>query len=158
MLATGKHTEIVLTRGVGLHTIIGMTIDSAVGEAFDKAYLNFMKYEAVLNDEDARRIFIEKYNNLSKKRGVEKIDLDYFKFIDDKKISRGAFIEMLAKYGDPTQQEYPIGLKNELNADMSFTGLKTAITSSVGIALMFLPLYSSITVLKTDRYQSMREA
>lgn len=31
LLATGKHTEIILTRGVGLHTILGMTIDIAIG-------------------------------------------------------------------------------------------------------------------------------
>jgi N6-L-threonylcarbamoyladenine synthase len=52
LLFTGKHTEIVLTRGVGLHTILGMTIDSAVGECFDKAYVVFKKYDKVLHDED----------------------------------------------------------------------------------------------------------
>lgn len=48
LLVTGKHTEIILTRGVGLHTILGMTIDSAVGEGLDKAYLFFKKYVHVL--------------------------------------------------------------------------------------------------------------
>lgn len=37
LLVTGKHTEIVLTRGVGLHTILGMTIDIAAGDCLDKA-------------------------------------------------------------------------------------------------------------------------
>ena len=36
MLVTGKHTEIVLTEGVGNHTIMGKTIDIAVGNAMDK--------------------------------------------------------------------------------------------------------------------------
>ena len=31
VLVTGKHTQIVLTRGVGMHTIMGMTKDNAVG-------------------------------------------------------------------------------------------------------------------------------
>ena len=52
LLVTGKHTEIVLTRGVGLHTILGMTIDSAIGECLDKAYMQFKKYYKVLKDED----------------------------------------------------------------------------------------------------------
>jgi tRNA A37 threonylcarbamoyltransferase TsaD len=44
-------------------------------------------------------------------------------------MSRGSFLEKLAKYGDPSELELPIGLRNEQNADMSFTGLKTAIQS-----------------------------
>ena len=52
LLATGKHTEIILTRGVGLHTILGMTIDSAVGECLDKAYMFFKKYVNVLRDDE----------------------------------------------------------------------------------------------------------
>jgi tRNA A37 threonylcarbamoyltransferase TsaD len=43
------------------------------------------------------------------------------------KMSRGRYLELLAKYGDPTEIELPIGLKKEQNADMSYTGLKTAI-------------------------------
>ena len=31
VLVTGKHTQIILTRGVGMHTIMGMTKDNAVG-------------------------------------------------------------------------------------------------------------------------------
>jgi tRNA A37 threonylcarbamoyltransferase TsaD len=37
VVATGKHTEIVLTRGVGLHTILGFTVDLAVGNVLDRA-------------------------------------------------------------------------------------------------------------------------
>ena len=36
MLCTGKHTELVLTRGTGLHTIVGMTIDIAAGNCLDR--------------------------------------------------------------------------------------------------------------------------
>jgi tRNA A37 threonylcarbamoyltransferase TsaD len=31
VLITGKHSEIILTEGVGKHTILGMTNDLAVG-------------------------------------------------------------------------------------------------------------------------------
>lgn len=36
VLATGGHTEIVLTRGVGLHTVMGFTIDIGVGTFLDR--------------------------------------------------------------------------------------------------------------------------
>ena len=52
LLATGKHCEIILSRGVGLHTILGMSVDCGVGEVFDKAYLHFQKYKNVLQDEE----------------------------------------------------------------------------------------------------------
>jgi len=31
LITTGKHTEIIYTRGVGIHTVVGMTVDEAVG-------------------------------------------------------------------------------------------------------------------------------
>ena len=37
VIATGKHTEIILTRGVGLHTILGFSVDIAVGTVLDRA-------------------------------------------------------------------------------------------------------------------------
>lgn len=52
LLATGKHTEIVLNRGIGLHTVLGMTIDVAIGTCIDKAYIIFKKFENVLKDEN----------------------------------------------------------------------------------------------------------
>jgi tRNA A37 threonylcarbamoyltransferase TsaD len=52
VLATGKHTEIVLNRGVGLHTVLGISIDCGCGEVLDKAYNNLMRYNKVLQDED----------------------------------------------------------------------------------------------------------
>jgi N6-L-threonylcarbamoyladenine synthase len=36
VLCTGKHTQIILTRGVGIHTILGTTCDIAVGELLDR--------------------------------------------------------------------------------------------------------------------------
>lgn len=61
---------------------------------------------------------------------------DYFNFIDNSEISGGRFVELLARYGDPSDgTELPMGLKSDINADMSYTGLKTAICSSVSICL-----------------------
>ena len=35
VLVTGAHTEIVLTRGVGLHTVMGFSIDIGIGSFLD---------------------------------------------------------------------------------------------------------------------------
>lgn len=51
LIATGKHTEIVLHRGVGLHTVLGMTIDVAMGSCFDKASNMIKKFDHLLKDE-----------------------------------------------------------------------------------------------------------
>ena len=115
MLITGAHTEIVLNRGVGLHTILGMTIDSAAGECFDKASVVLKKYDKTLQDREAQNEFIEKYNKKMKDAGKGEqsmIPADYFSFLNDKdlKMSRGRYIELLAKYGDPSSIELPIGL------------------------------------------------
>jgi N6-L-threonylcarbamoyladenine synthase len=50
VLATGGHTEIVLTRGVGLHTVMGFTIDLGVGTFLDRAASEVLKRSDLLND------------------------------------------------------------------------------------------------------------
>jgi tRNA A37 threonylcarbamoyltransferase TsaD len=52
LLATGAHTEIVLNRGVGLHTILGISIDTAIGLCLDKAFIMFKKFERTLKNDD----------------------------------------------------------------------------------------------------------
>lgn len=72
---------------------------------------------------------MKKYNN--NPNNQEKIPNDYFNFLDNKNVARGALIEKLAKYGDPSVQALPIGFKNNFNCDMTFAGIKTAIASMV---------------------------
>jgi tRNA A37 threonylcarbamoyltransferase TsaD len=36
VIATGAHTELILTRGVGLHTILGFDVDIAIGRMLDR--------------------------------------------------------------------------------------------------------------------------
>lgn len=89
LLATGKHTQVVLSRGVGLHTILGMSIDSAVGECFDKAFVYIKKhYQRVLDNKEARQEFIDKYNQRVKTPSLQ-IPQDYFSFLDNKKAAGG---------------------------------------------------------------------
>lgn len=77
LLATGGHTELVLNRGVGLHTVVGMTIDIAMGQCFDKASNMLKLYEDVLKDEKQIKQFIADYNQ----KNEEKIPDDYFVFL-----------------------------------------------------------------------------
>jgi len=60
----------------------------------------------------------------------------YFDFIKDQHTHRGQFIEKLAQYGDPSEFSLPIGLKSDINADMSFTGAQTAIASKVSLNMV----------------------
>lgn len=78
LLATGKHSEIVLNRGVGLHTVLGMTIDIAIGNCIDKAYVIFKKYEKVFRDDEQVRTFVENYN---REHPEDKIPEGYFDFL-----------------------------------------------------------------------------
>lgn len=48
LLVTGAHTEIILTRGVGLHTIIGLSFDIALGNCLDRIAKCIRVYEKVL--------------------------------------------------------------------------------------------------------------
>lgn len=46
ILVTGGHTEIVLTRGVGLHTVMGFTVDISMG-----LHLDTLAHEAGRRDD-----------------------------------------------------------------------------------------------------------
>ena len=50
VLATGAHTEIVLTRGPGLHTIMGFTVDIAIGTFIDSVAREVGKRVDIIND------------------------------------------------------------------------------------------------------------
>jgi len=72
-------------------------------------------------------------------------------------IHRGQLIENLAKYGDPSEYELPIGFKYESNADMTFTGMHTSIGQLVINKLFFQLIYSSMMTSKIDRYPCLRD-
>lgn len=44
IIATGAHTELLLTRGVGLHTILGFDVDIAIGRMLDRCANEVSKY------------------------------------------------------------------------------------------------------------------
>lgn len=52
VLATGGHTEIVLTRGPGLHTIMGFTIDIPVGVYIDTIAKEVRSRADILEDHE----------------------------------------------------------------------------------------------------------
>lgn len=67
----------------------------------------------------------------------------------------------MAKYGQPTEDYiYPLGFKGEPNADMTYTGVRTSIISSVRIKLTNnLYEYSSmLNQLTIRKCQYMRES
>lgn len=110
-----------------MHTIVGMSIDISMGGCFDKASNLIKMYEDVLKDEKQIKDFVENYN----KNNKEKIPEGYYDFLKNDDIHRGNFVELLAKYGDPSEYEFPLGFKSQPNADMTYTGLRTSIISAV---------------------------
>lgn len=133
LLVTGKHTEIVLTRGVGLHTILGLTIDQAIGGTFDKAYRKIREYDSVLQNKANINEFITNYN---KENPHNEIPANYFDFLlEQSTISPGEYVERLALYGDPSEFEMPSIMKQETNADFSYAGVQTSFLGKVNITV-----------------------
>jgi tRNA A37 threonylcarbamoyltransferase TsaD len=59
---TGAHTELVLTRGVGLHTILGISFDIALGNCLDKIAKDLREFKDVLEDKSQIKKFVSNYN------------------------------------------------------------------------------------------------
>ena len=101
VLATGGHTEIVLCRGVGCHTILGFKIDQAIGTFLDKLVLEFKHFEKTLTDPKQIKAFVESYN--AERPDDQKIPDDYFTPDLFEKYTGGPLFEKLAKYGNPRE-------------------------------------------------------
>jgi len=90
LLVSGGHTQIVDVRGPGQYTILGTTLDDAVGEAFDKT--------------------------------AKLLGLGY---------PGGPAIEAVAGSPGTDRFSYPRPMTNRPGLDFSFSGLKTAVATSV---------------------------
>lgn len=103
-LCTGKHTEIILTQGVGAHTTLGMTRDRAIGSALDRcAALVATRIQELANEGDLEggiARFIESHEG--------NIPEGYFDpILDTKKFMHGGrLIELMGKYGDTNLDNY----------------------------------------------------
>ena len=62
VLVTGGHTEFVLTRGVGLHTVMGITTDDAIGTYLDRAARILKRQIPQVNDPEQIAQFVEEFN------------------------------------------------------------------------------------------------
>ena len=121
VLVTGAYTEIVLTRGVGLHTVMGFTIDIGIGTFLDSVAEEIIQRTDIFEDKKQISDFTIDYN---KRNPRDAIPSGYF---DDilKLPATGKFLERLARYGDPREFEMPIPQKLDSTANMSFAGLQT---------------------------------
>ena len=125
VLVTGGHTEIILSRGVGLHTVMGFTVDIAIGTFLDRVAKHIAPTMAnALQDKQAVSDFIFKYNECNPD---DQIPLGYFEAMENNTMHHGGMlVEKLARYGNPEKFELPIPKKTDVTANMSFTGLETA--------------------------------
>jgi len=90
LTVSGGHNMLIHVHGHGKHTLLGMTLDDAAGEAFDK---------------------IAKFLNIG--------------------FPGGPIIDKLSKDGNPKAFNFPRPMLKKNNDDFSFSGLKTAVLTTV---------------------------
>lgn len=64
VIATSDHTEIVLSRGVGLHTILGMSVDLNLNLFLERCCADALKRKDLLENKDQINAHIKSYNEL----------------------------------------------------------------------------------------------
>jgi N6-L-threonylcarbamoyladenine synthase len=90
LTVSGGHNMLILVHGHGQYKLLGMTLDDAAGEAFDK---------------------VAKF-----------LDIGF---------PGGPVIDKLSKHGNPKSYDFPRPMLNKNNDDFSFSGLKTAVLTTV---------------------------
>jgi len=90
LTVSGGHNMLILVHGHGQYKLLGITLDDAAGEAFDK---------------------IAKYLNIG--------------------FPGGPIIDKMAKKGNAKAFDFPRPMLNKNNDDFSFSGLKTAVLTTV---------------------------
>jgi len=109
--------EIVLVRGVGLHTVLGISIDGTIEQLFRNTLYELCKqFREILVDKALHEEFIQHH-----KTEIDPLfynDLDYL-------IDSGKQLELLEKlsyYGNPTVHSMPV-VNDIETCNMSFAGL-----------------------------------
>ncbi|KPA17727.1 tRNA threonylcarbamoyladenosine biosynthesis protein Gcp [Candidatus Magnetomorum sp. HK-1] len=90
LTVSGGHNMLIYVKGHGKYELLGMTLDDAAGEAFDK---------------------VAKLLNIG--------------------FPGGPIIDKLAKTGNPKSFSFPRPMLNKPNDDFSFSGLKTAVLTTI---------------------------
>jgi len=90
LTVSGGHNMLIHVHGHGRYTLLGMTLDDAAGEAFDKV--------------------------------AKLLDIGF---------PGGPVIDRMAKSGNPDAFDFPRPMLNKKNDDFSFSGLKTAVLTTV---------------------------
>ena len=126
VLVTGAHTEIVLTRGVGLHTVMGITVDLALGNFLDRAAADIMPtFKAAVENKDKVAEFVAWY---SAGHSDNPMPADYFEgVLLNPSMHGGQLIEKLARYGDPAGFALPVPQAVDGSANLSYSGLGSAL-------------------------------
>ena len=140
VIVTGAHTEILLTRGVGLHTVLGYNIDIALGNLLDRCADEVIKYcrkylglnfEGGTTDEpsptpEQKKRLIDFCEEFTKKTPGPKVHTSDIWDLCNKKVTGGPLIEALARYGDSSLLEkVPVSKLFDTNLTMSYAGTET---------------------------------
>lgn len=117
LLASGGHTSLVLCNGISDYSILGSTIDDALGivrllnfemkNSFTKLKYNFLLFSGEAFDKVSRMMQLSVGSN------------------------GGAMIEKAAKNGKSEVFNLPIPLQRKINCNFSYSGLKTSFRFSL---------------------------
>ena len=127
VIVTGGHTEFVLTRGVGLHTVLGFSIDVAIGNYLDRlGQIVGIESAKMIKDEQKLKQFVDNWSPSS------------LQIADDTAVTTdeilnllngvpsecgGMHLERFARYGDSRRKPFPIPEVHSTN--VTFAGLET---------------------------------
>jgi N6-L-threonylcarbamoyladenine synthase len=104
LLISGGHTQILVCHGVGEYAMLGETLDDAVGDAYDRTAALLLRPNTKTADE-----------------------VEYHQYYDG---GGGKALERLARQGRVVY-DFPVPLRTVKNCDFSFSGLKTAVRTTV---------------------------
>jgi tRNA A37 threonylcarbamoyltransferase TsaD len=125
LASTNDNTELILSQGVGDHTILGFSLDNTASLVLEKFSIDVYQSlrEIDLKNGNLKNQISQFVTLYNEKNPDHAIPEGFYDSIID---LRGAnLVEKLARYGNPTKFEMPTPLAGDLSCDMSFSGIRT---------------------------------
>ena len=155
LLVSGGHNMIVIVEGVGAYTLLGSTLDDAVGERMSNPHSSFLTSSARIIMSRTCCCCLEIARNVSHASAPATLwaAIRVFQVHQDDGIfhvlageaydkvarllgldlnpSGGAAVEALAREGDDQRFKFSVPLKRRPNCNFSYAGLKTAVRLAI---------------------------
>lgn len=126
-------TEIVLSQGLGKHTIMGLNLDSSLEKVIQQISIELIKSLTRIEGLNGKIDLFSREAQIPPSffESLKSLQVDQ-KSTNQKFPEGGQLLSILARYGDPDAFDLPTPLLSDFSADMSFTGL-----SSIALSFFF---------------------